>query len=62
MLIAETKATDVCPGPIPEAEARWAWEWMASWGLMAGEFDAAAQINGAVAREAHELAGAGPAA
>ena len=19
------------PGPIPEAEARWAWEWMASW-------------------------------
>jgi ABC-type nitrate/sulfonate/bicarbonate transport system substrate-binding protein len=50
------------PGPIPEAEARWAWEWMASWGLMAGEFDASAQINGAVAREAHALAGAGRAA
>ena len=50
------------PGPIPEAEARWAWEWMASWGLMAGEFDASTQINGAVAREAHELAGAGQAA
>ena len=47
------------PGPIPEAEARWAWEWMASWGLMPGEFDAATQINGAVAREAHELAGTG---
>jgi len=44
------------PGPIPEHEARWAWEWMASWGLMSGEFDAGTQINGAVAREAHELA------
>jgi ABC-type nitrate/sulfonate/bicarbonate transport system substrate-binding protein len=44
------------PGPIPEAEARWAWEWMASWGLMAGTFDAASQINASVAREAHELA------
>ena len=47
------------PGPIPEAEARWAWEWMASWGLMAGEFDASSQINGRIAREAHELAAAG---
>ncbi len=46
------------PGPIPEAEARWAWEWMASWGLMAGTFDAATQINAGVAREAHALAGA----
>jgi ABC-type nitrate/sulfonate/bicarbonate transport system substrate-binding protein len=46
------------PGPIPEAEARWAWEWMASWGLMSGGFDAATQINRAVACEAHELAGA----
>jgi len=44
------------PGPIPEAEARWAWEWMASWGLLSGAFDAAAQINDGVAREAHELA------
>ena len=50
------------PGPIPEAEARWAWEWMASWGLMSGEFDASSQINSRVAREAHELAGAGHAA
>ena len=50
------------PGPIPEAEARWAWEWMASWGLIAGEFDASAQINGAVARDAHALAAAGRAA
>ena len=44
------------PGPIPEAEARWAWEWMASWGLMDGTFDAKAQIDERVAREAHELA------
>jgi ABC-type nitrate/sulfonate/bicarbonate transport system substrate-binding protein len=44
------------PGPIPEAEARWAWEWMASWGLMDGTFDAKAQIDEKVAREAHELA------
>ena len=47
------------PGPIPEDEARWAWEWMASWGLMTGTFDAAAQINASVEREAHELAATG---
>lgn len=47
------------PGPIPEHEARWAWEWMASWGLMPGAFDAAAQINRTVAREAHALAAVG---
>jgi len=44
------------PGPIPENEARWAWEWMASWGLMPGAFDVATQINRKVEREAHELA------
>jgi NitT/TauT family transport system substrate-binding protein len=47
------------PGPIPEHEARWAWEWMASWGVLSGAFDAATQINQRVAREAHELAAAG---
>jgi ABC-type nitrate/sulfonate/bicarbonate transport system substrate-binding protein len=47
------------PGPIPEHEARWAWEWMASWDLMPGDFDAAAQINRSVQRTAHELAAAG---
>lgn len=44
------------PEPIPEAEARWAWEWMASWGLLHGRFDAAAQIDRRLEREAHELA------
>src|SRR2546428_4672263 len=44
------------PGPIPESEARWAWEWMASWGLLQGAFDATAQINRSLEREAHELA------
>ncbi len=33
------------PEPIPEADARWDWEWMSSWGLLKGAFDAAAQIN-----------------
>ena len=47
------------PGPIPEHEARWAWEWMASWGLMSGRFDAATQINRKVEEEAHKLATAG---
>jgi ABC-type nitrate/sulfonate/bicarbonate transport system substrate-binding protein len=44
------------PTPIPEAEARWAWEWMSGWGLLEGAFDATAQINSRVQREAHELA------
>ena len=44
------------PGPIPEAEARWAWEWMAGWGLINGAFDVTTQINRMVEREAHELA------
>jgi ABC-type nitrate/sulfonate/bicarbonate transport system substrate-binding protein len=44
------------PGPIPENEARWAWDWMASWGLIEGAFDVTTQINRKVEREAHELA------
>jgi ABC-type nitrate/sulfonate/bicarbonate transport system substrate-binding protein len=47
------------PTPIPEAEARWAWEWMTSWGLLHGAFDADAQINRRLEREAHALATAG---
>ncbi|HKC09531.1 MAG TPA: hypothetical protein VKJ67_21845, partial [Methylomirabilota bacterium] len=46
------------PTPIPENEARWAWEWMASWGLIEGAFDVRTQINRNVEREAHELAAA----
>jgi ABC-type nitrate/sulfonate/bicarbonate transport system substrate-binding protein len=46
------------PGPIPESEARWAWDWMASWGLLHGPFDPATQINRRLEREAHELAAA----
>jgi NitT/TauT family transport system substrate-binding protein len=42
------------PGPIPEAEARWAWDWMASWGVLEGQFDVAAQINRRLEREAYE--------
>jgi NitT/TauT family transport system substrate-binding protein len=44
------------PTPIPEDEARWAWEWMASWGLIHGTFDVTSQINRQVEQEAHELA------
>ena len=44
------------PGPIPEHEARWAWDWMASWGLISGQFDASTQINRAVERHAHAAA------
>jgi len=44
------------PGPIPEDEARWAWDWMASWGVMPGAFDATAQINRGLGEKAHELA------
>jgi ABC-type nitrate/sulfonate/bicarbonate transport system substrate-binding protein len=47
------------PGPIPESEARWAWDWMASWGLLEGAFDATAQIDRKLEREAHELASSG---
>jgi ABC-type nitrate/sulfonate/bicarbonate transport system substrate-binding protein len=42
------------PGPIPEAEARWAWDWMASWGVLEGAFDVTAQINRGLEREAHQ--------
>ncbi|HEX9871566.1 MAG TPA: hypothetical protein VGC99_23785 [Candidatus Tectomicrobia bacterium] len=41
------------PEPIPEADARWDWEWMSSWGLLHGTFDAATQSNAAVQRVAH---------
>jgi NitT/TauT family transport system substrate-binding protein len=46
------------PTPIPEREARWAWDWMASWGLLAGEFDLAAQIDRRLEGQAHALAAA----
>ena len=41
------------PEPIPEADARWDWEWMASWGVLSGAFDATAQINADVQQAAH---------
>jgi ABC-type nitrate/sulfonate/bicarbonate transport system substrate-binding protein len=41
------------PEPIPEADARWDWEWMSSWGLLSGAFDAAAQINAPLQQAAH---------
>jgi NitT/TauT family transport system substrate-binding protein len=41
------------PGPIPEADARWDWEWMSSWGVLSGAFDVAAQINDPLQRAAH---------
>ena len=44
------------PTAIPEHEARWAWEWMASWGLIDGAFDLTAQIDRRLERKAHELA------
>jgi NitT/TauT family transport system substrate-binding protein len=44
------------PTAIPEHEARWAWEWMASWGLIDGQFDVTAQIDRGLEREAHALA------
>jgi NitT/TauT family transport system substrate-binding protein len=47
------------PGPIPEGEARWAWEWMASWGVLDGTFDPRTQINKDLEREAHERAAVG---
>jgi NitT/TauT family transport system substrate-binding protein len=44
------------PGPIPEDEARWAWDWMTGWGLLEGTFDVTTQINRRVEGEAHEHA------
>jgi hypothetical protein len=37
------------PAAIPELEARWAWEWMASWGVLKGGFDPTAQLANAIA-------------
>jgi ABC-type nitrate/sulfonate/bicarbonate transport system substrate-binding protein len=44
------------PAPIPEEQARWAWEWMSSWGILHGDFDVASQIDRALERRAHQLA------
>ena len=44
------------PGPIPEDEARWAWDWMASGGVLHGAFDVTTQLNRTFERRAHELA------
>ena len=44
------------PTPIPEEQARWAWEWMSGWGILHGDFDVKSQINQTFQREAHELA------
>ena len=41
------------PEPIPEADARWDWEWMSSWGVLSGAFDATAQINASLQQAAH---------
>jgi NitT/TauT family transport system substrate-binding protein len=41
------------PEPIPEADARWDWEWMSGWGLLSGVFDAGAQINAPLQQAAH---------
>jgi hypothetical protein len=42
------------PGPIPEADARWAWEWMASWGILDGSFDPTSQLDNRVAERVAE--------
>jgi NitT/TauT family transport system substrate-binding protein len=41
------------PTPIPEGDARWAWEWMASWGLIDGKFDVTTQIDRDMESAAH---------
>jgi ABC-type nitrate/sulfonate/bicarbonate transport system substrate-binding protein len=46
----------MAPAPIPEDQARWAWQWMASWGVLHGDFDVTTQINRSFQRQAHELA------
>src|SRR5262249_24269283 len=43
------------PTSTPENEARWAWEWMAGWGLIEGAFDEATQIDRHLEQRAHEL-------
>ena len=45
------------PGPIPEDEARWAWEWMAGWGVLDGAFDPSTQFNRQLEQAAYALAG-----
>jgi ABC-type nitrate/sulfonate/bicarbonate transport system substrate-binding protein len=37
------------PGPVPERDARWAWEWMVSWGILEGSFDPGSQLDNRVA-------------
>jgi ABC-type nitrate/sulfonate/bicarbonate transport system substrate-binding protein len=37
------------PGPVPERDARWAWEWMVSWGMLQGSFDPLSQLDNRVA-------------
>jgi ABC-type nitrate/sulfonate/bicarbonate transport system substrate-binding protein len=37
------------PGPVPERDARWAWDWMVSWGILEGSFDPASQLDNRVA-------------
>ncbi|MBM3222479.1 MAG: hypothetical protein FJZ47_01555 [Candidatus Tectomicrobia bacterium] len=41
------------PEPVVVEDARLEWEWMASWGILHGAFDAAAHINAAVQDAAH---------
>ena len=44
------------PTPIPEDQARWAWEWMSSWGILEGDFDVKSQIDQEFQHQAHALA------
>ncbi|MBV9601261.1 MAG: hypothetical protein JOZ87_30990 [Chloroflexi bacterium] len=39
------------PGPIPERDARRAWDWMVSWGVLEGSFDPARQLDNRVAAQ-----------
>ena len=48
------------PEPIPEHEARWVWDWMASWGVLDGAFDVTTQINRRVERAAYARVFGGP--
>lgn len=42
------------PGPIPEADARRAWEWMVSWGILEGSFDPISQLDNRIAQRVEE--------
>jgi NitT/TauT family transport system substrate-binding protein len=46
------------PEPVPEAEARRNWDWMASWGMIEGEFKPSEQFS-AVQDEAHQRVATG---